>query len=56
MSNPRLQIRDTQDNDEVVPLEDLTGLGLGELIYQCEELLDELREARDSALEEESKD
>lgn len=45
MSLPAIRIVDVQHNDERVELEDLTQLGLGSLIYECEQLLEKLRDA-----------
>ena len=46
MSNPRVKIIDTQNNNEPVEIDDLTELALGDLIWQCDQLKDELTEAR----------
>ena len=45
MSLPAIRIVDVQHNDERVVLEDLTQTGLGCLISECEQLLDNLKDA-----------
>ena len=45
MSSPAIRIVDVQHNDERVELEDLTQTGLGSLIYECEQLLETLKDA-----------
>ena len=45
MSLPAIRVIDVQNNNEPVELEDLTQTGLGSLIYECEQLLDKLRDA-----------
>lgn len=44
MSLPRIQIVDVQNKNEVVELEELTQTGLGALIYECEQLLEEIKD------------
>ena len=45
MSNIIIKIVDTQHPDDMVSLEDLTEIGLGVLIFQCNQLLEKLRDA-----------
>lgn len=51
MSNPRIQIRDIQNDDSLILLCDLTDLELDKIICQCEKLLEKLKlkKARDNA-------
>ena len=51
MSLPTIIIVDIQHNNEKVWLEDLTQTALGSLIYECERLLDELKDAKNNAQE-----
>jgi len=44
MSLPTIRIVDVQHNDERVELEDLTQTALGSLIYECEQLLEKLKD------------
>jgi len=45
MSNVVVKVVNTQHPKEEINLADLTQTGLGVLIYQCELLLDELKDA-----------
>lgn len=53
MSLPAIRIVDVQHNNERVFLEDLTHDAIGSLIYECERLLDELKDAADATYERE---
>ncbi len=54
MSLPAIKIVDVQHNDKAVDLEDLTETALGSLIFECEQLLDEIKDAHRNAIDEES--
>jgi hypothetical protein len=45
---PVIRIVDIQHDSERVELEDLTQTGLGILIYDCEQLLENLKDAYDN--------
>ena len=45
MSLPAIKIVDVQHDNEVIMLEDLTQTALGSLIWECEALLDDLKDA-----------
>ena len=45
MSLPAIRVVDIQHDNERIELEDLTQTGLGCLIYECEQLLDVLKDA-----------
>jgi len=51
MSLPAIRIVDVQHNNEFVGVEDLTRTALGSLIFECERLLDELKDAEANAEE-----
>lgn len=51
MSLPAIRIVDLQHNNEPVELEDLTDIGLGSLIFECEQLLDKLKDAHREAVD-----
>lgn len=53
MSCLLVKMIDTQCPDETVEIGELTELGIGCLIYDCELLLEELREAREIVSQEE---
>jgi len=48
MSLPTIMIVDVQHNNERVEIEELTHTGIGSLIYECEQLLEKLRDAAES--------
>lgn len=45
MSLPAIKVVDVQHNNEIIDLDDLTHTALGSLIFECEQLLDELKDA-----------
>ncbi len=45
MSLPAIRVIDIQNENEVVNLDDLTQTALGSLIFECESLLDDLKDA-----------
>ena len=45
MSLPAIRVVDVQHDNKVMELEDLTETALGSLIWECEQLLDELKDA-----------
>lgn len=45
MSFPAIRIVDLHHDNEVIELSDLTETALGSLIYECERLLDEIKDA-----------
>ena len=45
MSLPAIKIIDVQKGNEVIDMDTLTETALGSLIYECESLLDDLKDA-----------
>ena len=49
MSLPRIMIVDVQHDNEPVEIEELTHTGIGTLIFECEQLLEQLKDAAETA-------
>lgn len=45
MSLPAIRIVDVQNGNKVMDLDDLTETALGSLVYECESLLDDIKDA-----------
>jgi hypothetical protein len=45
MTLPTIRIVDVQKGNKVIDLDDLTETALGSLIYECESLLDDIKDA-----------
>lgn len=46
---PAIRIVDVQNNNEIVDLRELTQTALGSLIFECEQLLTEIKDAEADA-------